>query len=486
MNSNRRPFIWKLIISSLVFAAALFALRGLEHPQTITGAVFALAVTLWITEALPFAVTALLCTTLLVILGAASSEDAFGAYGDPIIMLFIGSFILVKSMSESGLDERISLTVLRYEWATRTPARLLFTLGLIACVLSLFVSRTAVTAMMLPIGVGILNSLKKSGDTKLYSIGTMLMLTWGSSIAVGVLVGTPPNLIAAREIELSGGKPIGFVEWMTFAMPINAVMLFVAFAVLWIMYGRRAPATHGASQEASEKLAALGSMTQSQRNTVIAFFTMLALWLLPETSSMILGPESEFASWIGDRLSPPIAAVIGATLLFMLPAREGVEGRTITWKQAATIDWGTILLFGGGIALGSAMLNTGLAGEFGAWVASTSGVDSVWGITAICIFMAVLMSELSSNTASATTMVPIAIGLAQGADVSQIPPALGAGLGASFGFMLPVSTPPNAIVYSSGLVSLGQMAKAGLVLDICGSAVIWVCLRLLLPPLGLA
>lgn len=461
------------------FAVVCWLLRGQEREQMFAGGVFALAVVLWVTEAVPIAVTALVSTLLLVLLGISKPDAAFGAYGDPVILLFVGGFILAKSMSDSGLDTRLSYWLLRHKWATATPGRLLFSLGLVACVLSLFVSNTAVTAMMLPIGVSLLATIQS--NTR-FSIGTMLMLTWGSSVAVGVIVGTPPNLIAAKEIATETGHTISFVEWMQFAMPVNVVMLIVAWVVLMVLYGRGAPKTDETAGQARKSLSDLGTMKPAERNTIIAFFLALSLWLLPDTTAIVLGHDHEWSEWLKDHLSPTIAALIASCLLFFLPANGG---RTMTWKQAAGIDWGTILLFGGGIALGTAMFDTGLAEFLGSRLASASGIDSLWGITAICIVLAVLMSELASNTASATTIVPVAIGLALGAGVSPIPPALGAALGASMGFMLPISTPPNAIVYSSGLVPTREMIKSGLLLDIAGIVVIWVCLRLILPLMGM-
>lgn len=485
MATAPRTYFMKPAAALLAFGLAWWALRGFGSQQTAAGAIFALTVVLWVTEALPMAATALLATALLVLLGVSKPDAAFGAFGDPIILLFVGSFLLAKAMSESKLDVRLSYALLSRRLATRSPGKLLFTLGLIACLISLFVSNTAVTAMMLPIGVSLLSSLGTQPRSTPYSIAVMLMLTWGSSVAVGVIVGTPPNLIAAREIELAGHRGISFTEWMGFAMPVNAVMLLVAWVILMMMYGRQAPPTHHATDNSLQRLQAMGPMTQSQRNTLIAFLVALVLWILPDTSAMVFGVKHPVAQWLNDRMSPTIAALIAATLLFLLPANDGRDGRTLTWHQGRTIDWGTVLLFGGGIALGKAVFETGLARSLGEVVASASGVSTVWGITALCIILAIVMSEFASNTASATTVVPVAIGLAQGASVSPIPPALGAALGASFGFMLPISTPPNAIVYSSGLVPTSAMAKAGFVLDIFAVIVIWSCLRVVLPMMGL-
>lgn len=484
MAEERKSSEVKAIVAVVLSVLVWFLLRGMEPRQAATGAVFTLAVALWVTEAVPIAVTALLSTVLLVLFGVTPAKAAFGAYGDEVILLFVGSFILAKSMSESGLDERLSHWFLKQRWATATPSRLLFSLGFVACVFSLFVSNTAVTAMMLPIGLGILGAIG-ARDSR-YSIGVLLMLTWGSSVAVGVVVGTPPNLIAVKEIEEATGHAIGFVEWMKFAMPVNAVMLVVAWLVLYALYGKGALRTDGASDLSSQQLRALGKLGDAQRNTLLAFLVALVLWMAPDTVAMALGTDHEWSRWLKDHVSPTVAALIAACLLFFLPAKDGDEGRTLTWKQATKIDWGIILLFGGGIALGAAAFETGLAQELGKWIASSSGIDSLWGITFLCIVLSLVMSELASNTAAATTIVPVAIGLAMGAGVNPLPPAIGAALGASLGFMLPISTPPNAIVYSSGLVPSKEMAKSGLILDIAGVFVVWLCLRVVLPLLGLA
>jgi sodium-dependent dicarboxylate transporter 2/3/5 len=180
-----------------------------------------------------------------------------------------------------------------------------------------------------------------------------------------------------------------------------------------------------------------------------------------------------------------VAAVMAASLLFMLPVDWKTREFTISWKQATEIDWGTLLLFGGGSALGSLMFETKLAESIGTSLLKMTGATSVWSITFSAIFIAILVSETSSNTASATMVVPVIIALSQVAGVNPIPPAIGATIGASWGFMLPVSTPPNAIVYGSGMVPITAMLRAGIFFDILGGLVIWICLYFLLPMVGL-
>lgn len=484
--AQRKP-AWLWLVPVLVATLAWLAGGSLTPEQRSVGAVFALAVSLWITELIPLAVTALVSACLLVLVAGIGEKAAFAAFGDPIIPLFIGSFLLAKAMEVSGLDRRLAWWTLSRDWASRSPSRLLLTTGVISCVISLFVSNTATTAMLLPVAAGVLAAMKASNTR--FATALMLMLTWGSSVAVGVPVGTPPNLIAIGMLEETVGRRIGFVEWMAFGMPLTILMVLAAWAVLKFGDLREKLDTSEARDLARREFSALPRMSDSERNTVICFFVALVLWVAPDLTAAVFhvtsGETPDAVKWMQTHITATVAALIAAAGLFLLPARSTPSGRTLTWGQAASIDWGIIVLFGGGIALGQAMFSSGLAKVLGEAAASMTGAETVWAITALCIASAILLSEMASNTAAATTLVPVAIGLAEGAGVSPIAPALGVALGASFGFMLPVSTPPNAIVYSSGFVTSGQMARRGFMIDAIAFLATLACLRLILPMLGL-
>ena len=477
---------WRILLSLAFGVLMAAALRNLEPRQQAVGGVFAATVALLLTQALPLAVTALIGVAGLVLFGGTSEKEAFSAFGDPILLLFAGSFILAKAISESGLERRISHRILCEKWATRTRSRMLLSIGAVSCLISLLVSNTAVTAMMLPIGIGLLSAIGEKDPGSKFAMGMMLMLTWGSSVAVGVMVGTPPNLLAQAQIAKASGHSIGFIEWMRFAMPINLVMLLAAWLVLWAMYGRKKEPFDDATEASKVALREMGPLTAAERNTLWVFAITFLLWLLPDGSGMVLGVEHDTAKWLNTHVTPAVSALFGASLLFILPCRDTASGRCLSWKQAADIEWGIILLIGGGLALGKAMFDSGLAKTAGDALASTLGVNDVWSITALCTFLAIALSELASNTAAATTVVPIAIGLAQSAGVSPIAPALGAAIGASFGFMLPVSTAPNALVYSSGLIPQKEMLRAGFVIDFIGFFATVGLLRIILPWMGLA
>jgi len=457
-------------------------LVGFTAQQKMVGGIFAATVALWITEALPLAVTGLLGMCMLVFLGGFTEKEVFTAFGDQIVPLFIGSFIIAKAMEVSGISDRFAYFILSRRWAAGSASRLLFSLGWISCLISLFVSNTATTAMLMPIGVSMLTALNAGEKSPKYAMAVMLMLTWGSSVAVGFPIGTPPNLIGISAIEKTTGHKISFLEWMGFSMPITILMTIACFLVLWRLFGKGAPQTENAIGAAQEKLDQLGAFSRREKNVMIGFGVAFALWLLPDLTAMVLGPSHAASEFLKQGMPPSVAALIGAAMMFLLPT---ASGPTLHWKEATTIDWGIILVFGAGVALGTAMFSTGLAKALGEGAATTFGANSVWSITLLVTIAAVLLSELASNTAAATVLVPMAIGLAQGANVSPIPPALGVALGASLGFMLPISTGPNAIVYSTGLIPNRQMIKTGAIIDVVGIIVTFVCLWLFLPMMGL-
>lgn len=207
-------------------------------------------------------------------------------------------------------------------------------------------------------------------------------------------------------------------------------------------------------------------------------------WTLPGLLAMVFGPDAPLPRFLERHAPESVVALTAAILLFALPTDLRRGTFTLTWRQAAAIDWGTILLFGGGLSLGRLVFETRLAEAIGRGLVDVSGVQGVWGLTAIAVVLGVILSEASSNPASASMVNPVMIAVADGGGLSPIPPVLGAALGASFGFMLPVSTSPNAIVYGSGLVPLRELIRAGILLHLAGVVVIWTSLRIVCPLLG--
>ena len=482
---ERRRQTIGLFVGPAIFLFILWYPFELDPTPHRLAAILAWVVAYWVTEAIPLPATALMGPLLCVLLGVTDLKSAFAPFAHPIIFLFIGSFIIAQAMTTHGLDRRVALALLSKPWVSRSPFRLMMVIGVFSALLSMWISNTAATAIIFPIVVGLLRGLAGREGTGSYATGVMLIVAYGASVGgIGTLIGTPPNLIGIGLIEEQAGVQISFVDWMGFGLPLVAVMLLVLIVLLYALH----PLTGGLPAELRDRLCRereqLGPWQPGERNTAMAFGLAVTLWLMPAVLALTVGTQSPAAQWYKGHFPEAAVAVLAALLLFVLPVNWGERRFTVTWREASTIDWGTILLFGGGMSLGSQMFQTGLSNIIGTGLAVTFDVQSLWAITAFAIFLGIVMSELTSNTASATMIIPVVIAVALAADVSPIPPALGACLGASYGFMLPISTPPNAIVYGSGLIPVTRMMRAGILFDIAGFVVIWTGLRILCPLLG--
>jgi sodium-dependent dicarboxylate transporter 2/3/5 len=451
----------------------------------------------WITEAVPLPVTAVLGAVLCVLLDVANAKTAFAAFADPMIFLFMGSFILAEAMSFHRLDKRFAYRIMSLRWVGNRSGRVLFIYGAICAFLSMWISNTATTAMMFPIGLGIVSTTadilaQKTGkpvDPKKLRFGTAMMLAaaYASSAGgIGTPVGTPPNLIGMTMIDKFAKVKIPFFQWVLFAVPLLVVMYIILYFLLYLLHKPESAEIEGSTEFVKTELKKLGKWTRGQKNALLAFSVAVTLWVMPGFIVLIWGTQSAVATFYSSRIPETVAALIAALLLFVLPVNWKEREFTISWRQASKIDWGTLLLFGGGITLGELMFQTGLADTVGKSLLHMSAATSVWGITLAAIFIAIIVSETTSNTASANMVVPVIISLSLAAGINPVPPAIGATLGASWGFMLPVSTPPNAIVYGSGMVPITRMLRAGLLFDILGGIILWLGLRILLPILGLA
>lgn len=474
-----------LLLGPALFALVMLLPMAELRPEAHRlAAVLALTVTWWITEPVPLAATALLAPCLCVALGVAPAKPTLSAFSDPVIFLFLGSFMLAQAMIHHGLDRRIALSLLSVRWVGDSTRRILLVFGAVAALISMWLSNTATTAMMLPIGLGILGEVaalhgRQTGravDPRTLRLSTalMLMTAYGASVGgIGTPVGSPPNLIGIGMIAQQTGEQIRFAPWMGFALPAVVVMFLGLCGLLLWLHPPEIRRLTGLAAYLQERRATLGPWTRGQVNTCIAFGTAVVLWTLPAPVTLLLGADSAVADRLGDLLPEAVVAILAASLLFVLPVDWRRQRFTLPWSEAVKIDWGTILLFGGGIALGGLSASTGLAAHVGESLRSATGLAGEGGIALAAIALAIVISELTSNTASATIVVPIAIALAQGAGVNPLGPAVGACLGASYGFMLPVSTPPNALVYGTGMVPILRMVKTGLAFDMLGLGIIW-------------
>jgi sodium-dependent dicarboxylate transporter 2/3/5 len=280
--------------------------------------------------------------------------------------------------------------------------------------------------------------------------------------------GGTPNLIGIAFIEEETNVRITFFSWVLTAAPI-VLLMFIALCTILILLNRpEVRSLSGAEEYVAAERSSLGPFSRGERNTLIVFLVAVTLWVLPGLTALIFGDESTIYSVLYSRLDEGTVAIVAAALLFLLPLDWSERRFTMNWNEASRIDWGTIILFGCGIALGTLLSDTGLAEIIGNSIANTFGFTSLAAVAAVSALIAIIISETTSNTASATIVVPIVIPIANAAGLDPLVPALAAVFGASFGFMMPVSTPQNAVVYGSGMIPITKMVRSGLVFDIIG------------------
>ena len=469
----------------------VFALLPIDLPrdQHLLAAVLLGVIVLWITEPVPIPIGGLIGVGAIVVLGVVPADDALAPFGSTTVFTFIGAFILAAAMLKHGVARRFAMFILSLKWVGASTARVIIAFGLITALLSAFVSNTATVAMLLPTAIGILSVIAKLLQDKelvkpdfdplrlRVGVALMLMLAYGASVG-GLLtpVGTPPNLIGRGLIEEATGERIGFLDWMLMAAPICALMFVALVLVLLLLNKPEIKRIEGVHEYVQKERAELGPFSRAERNTLIAFGITVALWIFPGVIALTAGTESDLYTTISDRLDEGIVAVLGASLLFLLPTDWQQREFTLRWSDAAKIDWGTILLFGTGIIFGSLLAATGLAETIGEASAEWLGLTSTFAITVFSVILAIIISETTSNTASAAVVVPIVIPVAMAAGINPFVPALAATFAASFGFMLPVSTPQNAIVYGSGAVPITKMIRSGASFDVLGALLIVVLL----------
>ena len=476
-----------LLLAPAVFIALLlWPMPGLAPAAHRLAAVMGAVVVLWVTEALPMPVTALLGVAACVPLGVAPAKEAFAPFADPIMFLFIGSFILARAVFLHGLDRRFAFTVLSLRWVGARPGRILFAFGAVTAFISAWISNTATTALMFAIGMSILAFLLEGERTggppidRRYATGMMLMTSFAASIGgLATPIGTPPNLIGIAFIRRELGVELPFLRWTMIGAPVVLCLFIVLFLYLGFLCRAGVKEIAGSAEMLRREKERLGPITTGQRSTLAAFFITAALWVAPGITAIWPGEDSDAYRTLARCLPEGVSAILGACLLFLLPAGGG--RRAMTWEEAAKIDWGVVLLYGGGFALGMLASETGLASAVGHGLTGLIPVSGGLGLLVASTAVAALVSEATSNTASANIVVPVVIAVARAAGVDPLEPALGATLGSSLGFMLPVSTPCNAIVYGSGHVPLFRMIRYGALLDIAGVAVVAVMVRLLVP-----
>lgn len=444
----------------------LLAPGGLDGPQATVLGVGAWMAIWWISECLPLAVTALLPIALFPALGATTAREATAPFANDVVYLYLGGFLLAEALQRWRAHERIAFAViLRVGTDSR---RLVLGVMLATAFISMWISNTATAAMMYPIALAIGARFGDDAAARSQQIALLLGVAFSASIGgMATLIGTPPNLILAGAARELIGVNLDFFSFLKFGLPIAAILLPACWALLVFVFHRER-VTLAADGVASlrDQQAALGSISVGERRVMMVFVGMALGWFFREPK--LIGSLSiPGLTDLVPGLTDAGIAIIGGIALFILPGRTAGSTATrplLTWREARELPWDVLLLFGGGLSLAAAMESSGLATRIGMWMGGLEGLPLPVVLIGIAV-VTVIVSELASNAATASMGMPIAVAL--GAALGQPPllMMLSIGLAASVGYALPMATPPNAIVFGSGVLTVRQMARAGLALD---------------------
>ncbi len=472
----------KILSAVLVGVVLWFAPLPLDVPAHRLAAIFAATAVLWVTEAVPLGASAMFAMALCAMTGVADVRTVYATFADPVMIMMLGSFMLANSLSACGLDLKLALAAADAPLIRGDIWRLFVALTLVTAFISCWITNTATTAMMIPIAIGVVTRLTgPEAARKKYAAALLLMTAYASTAGgVGSKIGTGTNLIGLSSIQTILGKDINFVEWAMFGAPIAALQVGILLVLFRFHAGRQAGAL---VLKAGTVGPAARRWTPAQRWTGAGFGLAIALWVVPSVLEQILGKEHAFASRVVAH-APEAAVPFFVLGLLVLVRSKGKP--VLAWERAMAVDWNALLLFAGGVSLGALAFKTGLAKSVGDGLIGLTGATSLWGLTAAFTAIAILVSELSSNVATAAMLVPVAIASATAAGVNPLPPALAVTIASSLGCMMPISTPPNALAYGTGRVPLKTMMKLGLAFDVLGFLTVFGGLRLILPWLGLA
>jgi sodium-dependent dicarboxylate transporter 2/3/5 len=415
----------------------------------------------WATEAIPIPATAMLPVILVPALGLGNLREAAAPYADPVIFLFLGGFMLGIAMQRWQLHERIALITLLA--VGTVPRRQVAGFMAATAFLSMWVSNTATTIMMLPIGISVIAMIRDTDETEVKRFATALLLAIAYAASIGgiaTLIGTPPNALLAGYLSSTHGIQVGFAQWMLMGVPVSLVMLVIAW--LWLTRGGfRIDAGSIGAASLRQRLAALGVMSRGEKLVAAVFSATALCWI---TQPLL---ERTVAPWISDTA----IAITAAVAMFLIPVEWKKREFVMDWSATRDIPWGVLLLFGGGLSLAAVISRSGLAD----WLAQSLNVFGALPVilmVAVVVLVIIFLTEVTSNTATAAAFLPLLGALAVSQGVSPLLFAVPAVIAASCAFMMPVATPPNAIVFATGHLRIQSMIRAGFALNLAGIVVV--------------
>ena len=466
-----------LVLGPLLFTFTLlfFKPEGLS-PEGVAVLATTLWVAIWwILEVVPIAVTAMLPIILFPITGAMELSTTTAAFGHKYVFLYIGGFILAIAIEKWNLHKRIALTVINIIGTSVSKIILGFMIA--TAFLSMWISNTATTVMMLPIGMAIILQLKDNPKTKedeneIFGKALMLSIAYSASIGgVATLIGTPPNLIFAGILEEQYNVEMTFSKWIIYGLPISIILLFICWKYMTtVAFSFTQKDFPGGKAEIKRLLKNLGKISYEEKTVLIVFCITAFLWM---TRSFLI---SKLIPAIDDT----IIAMASATILFILPTKKRKEKKIINWESAVKLPWGILLLFGGGLALAEGFKTSGLAVWIGAQVTQFDNLP-LFALLFVLILAVNFLTEITSNLATTAMLLPVIAPIALILDVHPFTLMVGITVAASCAFMLPVATPPNAIVFGSGYLKIPDMMRTGILMNVISVILITLITYYLLP-----
>lgn len=430
----------------------------------------------WITEAVSISVTALIPLTFFPLLGIMDMKLTAANYGSPIVFLFFGGFVIALALEKVNLHRRIALNIIKLTGTT--PDRVILGFMLATASLSMWISNTATTVVMLPIALSVIKLLinDEDGFTKNdrnFALSIMLGIAFSANVGgIATIIGTPPNTVMAGFLENEYEIQISFLDWMKLGVPFAILMLTIIYLVLvkWI-YPNNLPPKENSKNLINNELSKLGVMNSTEKRVLIIFFSAIFLWVFRG----LLNPYLS-----GLELSDAGISMLAAFALFAIPFKFNKGAFALEWKDTEKLPWGILILFGGGLALAGALSSVGVIDMIGSYISQNQGL-SIFTVTVVLIFVMLFMTELMSNVALVAIFAPVVAGIALGLDTEMLHLLIPVTMASSCAFMLPMATPPNAIVFASGYIKVHEMVKAGFFLNIIAVTILILMTKFVIP-----
>ena len=470
-----------LLLGPLLFCIIYFGVSPgvLSAKSIVVLGLGAWMVTWWATEAMPIPVSALLPMILFPLLGVATVREASAPYGDPVIFLFMGGFILALGLERHNLHTRIALNLIRLTGTSGNGIILGFMLS--TALISMWISNTATAIMMLPIASSVTSLLAKEtgqGEDprfKKFATGLMLAIAYAASIGgIATIIGTPPNVVMVGFMKRFYDLDVSFTRWMMVGIPLMILALASCYFVITrILFRNHLPSIQGSAELIQRKLAELGKLSREEKMVLTVFSVTCFFWIFRQNLNGMIGKNL---------LDDTTIAMAGGVIMFLVPVNLSEQKFLLDWSDMKELPWGILLLFGGGLCLADGMEKSGLVQIVGNYFSNQSGISTgvlVFSLTAISMGL----TELMSNVALVTIFVPVVFGIADGFHLNPIWLAMPVTFAASCAFMMPISTPPNAVLFATGYIKIRDMIRTGLLLNLFCLIIITILALTVIPVL---